>query len=75
MNMSATPAMLVVGVGEALYDILATGDVFGGAPVNFAVQARQLLDRGLRSRSADLPSGGRPRQRHKPRTPAARPQA
>ena len=45
MNMSATPAMLVVGVGEALYDILATGDVFGGAPVNFAVQARQLLDR------------------------------
>lgn len=45
MTMSASPSMLVVGLGEALYDILATGAVFGGAPVNFAVQARQLLDR------------------------------
>lgn len=45
MTMPASSTMLVVGLGEALYDILATGAVFGGAPVNFAVQARQLLDR------------------------------
>lgn len=34
---------LVVGIGEALYDMLPAGPVLGGAPVNAAVQAGQLL--------------------------------
>jgi fructokinase len=34
---------LVVGIGEALYDMLPGGPVLGGAPVNAAVQAGQLL--------------------------------
>jgi len=34
---------VVVGIGEALYDMLPAGPVLGGAPVNAAVQAGQLL--------------------------------
>jgi fructokinase len=32
----------VVGIGEALWDLLPTGPQLGGAPVNFAYHARQL---------------------------------
>lgn len=38
-------APVVVGLGEALFDVLPGGELLGGAPVNFAVHARQLLDR------------------------------
>ena len=41
----AQPPCIVVGLGEALYDILPTGVTLGGAPLNVAVLARQLLDR------------------------------
>lgn len=34
---------LVVGLGESLFDMLPTGPVLGGAPVNAAVHAGQLL--------------------------------
>lgn len=34
---------VVVGLGEALFDMLPTGPVLGGAPVNAAVHAGQLL--------------------------------
>ena len=33
---------LIVGLGEALYDLLPTGPALGGAPLNAAVQAHQL---------------------------------
>lgn len=33
---------LVVGVGEILWDLLPAGQVLGGAPANFACQARRL---------------------------------
>jgi len=39
--MSDSPP-LIVGLGEALYDLLPTGPVLGGAPLNAAVQAHQL---------------------------------
>ncbi|MFM7135509.1 MAG: PfkB family carbohydrate kinase [Planctomycetota bacterium] len=45
MSGPVLPAPVVVGLGEALYDILPSGPVLGGAPLNFAVHARQLLDR------------------------------
>lgn len=33
---------LIVGFGEALVDVLPSGEVIGGAPLNFAVRAAQL---------------------------------
>ncbi len=36
---------LIIGIGEALIDKLPTGDVVGGAPLNFAVRAAELSDR------------------------------
>ena len=38
--MTDTP--LIVGLGEALYDLLPVGPVLGGAPLNAAVQAQQI---------------------------------
>ena len=35
--------MRCVGLGEALFDLLPTGRMLGGAPLNAAVQAHQLL--------------------------------
>jgi fructokinase len=37
-----TDVPLVVGVGEILWDLLPDGPVLGGAPANFACQARRL---------------------------------
>ena len=45
MSRPSLPPPVVVGVGEALYDILPSGPVLGGAPLNLAVHARQLFDR------------------------------
>ena len=39
--MSDSPP-LIVGLGEALYDLLPTGPALGGAPLNAAVQSHQL---------------------------------
>ena len=39
--MSDSPP-LIVGLGEALYDLLPAGPALGGAPLNAAVQAHQL---------------------------------
>jgi fructokinase len=36
-------ALTVVGLGEALFDCFPEGALLGGAPVNLAVQAQQLL--------------------------------
>ncbi|MEE2947577.1 MAG: carbohydrate kinase [Verrucomicrobiota bacterium] len=36
------PPPLIVGLGEALYDLLPTGPALGGAPLNVALQAHQL---------------------------------
>ena len=33
---------LIVGLGEALYDLLPAGPELGGAPLNAAVQSHQL---------------------------------
>jgi fructokinase len=33
----------VVGIGEALFDVLPDGEVLGGAPLNVAIHAHQLL--------------------------------
>ena len=33
---------LIVGLGEALYDLLPAGPALGGAPLNAAVQSHQL---------------------------------
>lgn len=38
--------LTIVGLGEALFDRLPSGAVLGGAPVNFAVHASQLLAPG-----------------------------
>lgn len=35
--------IVLTGLGEAIYDLLESGPVLGGAPVNVAVHARQLL--------------------------------
>eukprot|EP00667_Euglena_gracilis_P018232 EG_transcript_19345 len=41
--MSATPAApVIICFGEALYDLLPSGAVLGGAPLNLAIHARQL---------------------------------
>src|SRR5688572_26654682 len=37
----------VVGLGEALFDLLPAGPVLGGAPLNVAVHAQQLGARGV----------------------------
>ena len=37
-----TESPLIVGLGEALYDLLPVGPVLGGAPLNAAVQAHQI---------------------------------
>ncbi len=42
-SLSPSAGPVVVGIGEALYDVLPAGPVLGGAPVNAAVQAGQLL--------------------------------
>jgi fructokinase len=42
-SLSPSAGPVVVGIGEALYDMLPAGPVLGGAPVNAAVQAGQLL--------------------------------
>jgi fructokinase len=34
---------LIVGIGEALFDCIADRTILGGAPINFAVHANQLL--------------------------------
>ena len=39
--MSDSPP-IIVGLGEALYDLLPTGPALGGAPLNAAVQSHQL---------------------------------
>ena len=36
------PPPLIVGLGEALYDLLPAGPALGGAPLNAAVQSHQL---------------------------------
>jgi fructokinase len=33
---------VIVGFGEALVDVLPSGEVVGGAPLNFAVRAAEL---------------------------------
>jgi fructokinase len=38
---------LIVGLGEALYDLLPNGPVLGGAPLNAAVQTHQLGNNGV----------------------------
>jgi fructokinase len=38
---------VIVGLGEALFDLLPGGPVLGGAPLNVAVHARQLGARGV----------------------------
>lgn len=38
-------SQLIVGFGEALVDVLPSGEVVGGAPLNFAVRAAQLGSR------------------------------
>ena len=38
---------LIVGLGEALYDLLPTGPALGGAPLNAAVQSHQLGNRAV----------------------------
>ncbi|RPH35371.1 MAG: carbohydrate kinase [Planctomycetota bacterium] len=38
---------IVVGLGEALFDLLPTGPVLGGAPLNVAVHAHQLGAQGI----------------------------
>ena len=38
---------LIVGLGEALYDLLPTGPALGGAPRNAAVQSHQLGNRAV----------------------------
>jgi len=43
VSIQPTAGPVVVGIGEALYDMLPAGPVLGGAPVNAAVQAGQLL--------------------------------
>ena len=44
-----TPKFTIVGVGEALFDILPEGQTLGGAPLNVAIHAQQLSQ----------PAGGR----------------
>jgi fructokinase len=41
------PRPVVVGIGEILWDMLPSGKRLGGAPANFAVQARSLGAEGL----------------------------
>lgn len=46
MNRNRFPGsdtIVITGLGEAIYDILESGPVLGGAPVNVAVHVRQLL--------------------------------
>lgn len=38
---------LIVGIGEALFDIYPDGERLGGAPLNVAVHAQQLGDSGI----------------------------
>lgn len=38
-------SQLILGFGEALVDVLPTGEVVGGAPLNFSVRAAQLGQR------------------------------
>ena len=38
---------VVVGLGEALFDLLPAGPVLGGAPLNVAVHAHQLGAEGI----------------------------
>ena len=33
---------MIVGFGEALIDILPSGEVVGGAPLNFSIRAAEL---------------------------------
>ncbi|MDP7013145.1 MAG: carbohydrate kinase [Verrucomicrobiota bacterium] len=40
-------APLIVGLGEALYDLLPSGPALGGAPLNAAVQSHQLGNRAV----------------------------
>ncbi|MEL6396953.1 MAG: PfkB family carbohydrate kinase [Planctomycetota bacterium] len=50
---NGSPGPIIVGIGEALFDrIPGKGDHLGGAPLNFAVHARQML-------AADSSDGGR----------------
>jgi fructokinase len=42
-----TQPVLMVGLGEILWDLLPSGKVLGGAPANFAYMAHVLGDRGV----------------------------
>lgn len=42
-----TQSLLMVGLGELLWDLLPSGRVLGGAPANFAYMANTLGDRGV----------------------------
>ena len=43
MDMTGNGPLLVVGLGEALFDMLPGGPALGGAPLNAAVHTHQLL--------------------------------
>lgn len=44
-NASCSASPLIVGLGEALFDRIDGQAILGGAPVNFAVHAHQMLQR------------------------------
>ena len=45
--MAVSKSPLIMGVGELLWDMLPTGKVVGGAPVNFVYHATKLGARGV----------------------------
>ena len=45
--MAVSNSPLIIGVGELLWDMLPTGKVVGGAPVNFVYHATKLGARGV----------------------------
>lgn len=59
-----TGPVLMVGLGEILWDILPAGRILGGAPTNFAYMSNILGNRGVAaSRLGDDPLGQEARQR------------
>jgi fructokinase len=46
MNSSSAKTPLILGFGEALFDVVDGDAILGGAPCNFAVHAQQLLSAG-----------------------------
>jgi len=56
-------SVLMVGLGELLWDVLPTGKVLGGAPANFAYMSSILGNRGVpASRVGNDPLGKEARQ-------------